>query len=80
MGMRLHGGIELLVKLENREEIKLDVELNMTVKALKQLIYEKNKVLECTQMKLQLAGIVFSDDNQCLINLIPKKASSVTIL
>jgi|LauGreDrversion4_2_1035121.scaffolds.fasta_scaffold339087_3 hypothetical protein len=48
IAMRVRGGIEILVKLENGEEIKLDVELNITVKGLKQLIYANKRLLERT--------------------------------
>ncbi len=78
--MRVRGGIEILVKLENGEEIKLDVELNITVKGLKQLIYANKRLLERTQMVLQCGSVIFSDENQCLKNLIPNKASTLTIV
>jgi hypothetical protein len=72
MVARLRGGLELLIKLANDEELKMDVDGTITVKRLKEMIMKRNSLLSSEQMCLTCAGVVFKEDNKSLKELIPK--------
>ena len=64
--LRLRGGanIEIWVKLAcgGNEEIKLDVNSNITVKILKHKIYESRPILPESKMSLEHASVMLKDE------------------
>lgn len=62
MVARLRGGLELLIKLANDEELKMDVDSSITVGRLKEMIAKRNSILGKESMCLTCAGIVYKDE------------------
>jgi hypothetical protein len=77
MVARLRGGLELLIKLANDEELKMDVDSGITVGRLKEMIAKRNSILGKESMCLTCAGIVFKDEKKLLKDLIPKSVATI---
>ena len=79
---RLKGGslIEIKVELANNEEIKINVDSNLTVIELKEKIKSENSCLHVSQMHLSYAGIDLKDDKLILKDLIKDSSVAITLI
>ena len=62
LGLRFRGGLELVVKLANDEEIKIDISNTSTVKQLKEAIFAKKQTLTVDTMHLECASVELKDE------------------
>jgi Ubiquitin family len=61
---RLKGGAEIRVKLCNDEELKLQLDPEITIARLKDIIYCRNSILPRDCMCLTYAGVFLKNENK----------------